>query len=102
MAFEPMKRAQAICSLVAKQFKAGQEAQWTLTLLADIGGQLGRGVILEESDISMISTLQSQVRQRLVNGKNIGNDKSARQTSIGVLDATIKLFTYLQAQHVNG
>ncbi|KAF8701197.1 hypothetical protein RHS03_06566, partial [Rhizoctonia solani] len=90
MAFEPMKRARAIRSLVAKQFEAGQEARWTLTLLADIGGRLGRGVILGESDISMISTLQTQVRQRLVNGKNIGNDESARQTSIGVLDATIE------------
>ncbi|CAE6443237.1 unnamed protein product [Rhizoctonia solani] len=81
MAFEPLKMAPVVRNFVAKQFEDGQESRWTLTLLANIGGRLGRGVIFGETDLSMISVLQTQTRRRLVNAKSIGDDEIARHTS---------------------
>ncbi|KAH7345545.1 hypothetical protein B0J17DRAFT_713104 [Rhizoctonia solani] len=90
MAFEPLKRARLVRDSVIKQFEDGQESRWTLTLLANIGGSLGRGVLIDGTHLIMISTLQTQVRRRLVSVRSIEDDEIARRESVKVLDAILE------------
>ncbi|CEL61382.1 hypothetical protein RSOLAG1IB_09985 [Rhizoctonia solani AG-1 IB] len=90
MAFEPLKVASVVRNFVAKQFEASQESRWTLTLLANIGGRLGGGAIFGDTDLSMISTLQTQMRRQLADVKSIGDDKIPRNLSVRTLDATLE------------
>ncbi|KDN34581.1 hypothetical protein RSAG8_12313, partial [Rhizoctonia solani AG-8 WAC10335] len=90
MAYEPLKMAGPVRDFVAKQFVDGSESRCTLTLLANIGGQLGRGVLINGTHLSLISTLQGQVRRRLANVKSIADDEIGRRESIKALDATLE------------
>ncbi|KEP46202.1 tyrosine kinase catalytic domain protein, partial [Rhizoctonia solani 123E] len=76
--------------LVIQQFEDGQESRCILTLLANIGGRLGHGVLMDATHLSMISALQGQVRRRLANVKMIGDDEIGRRESIKALDATLE------------
>ncbi|KAL5641819.1 hypothetical protein ACGC1H_002043 [Rhizoctonia solani] len=90
MAYEPLKMALPVRDFVVQQFEDGQESRFILTLLANIGGQLGRGVLINGTHLSIISTLQGQVRRRLASVKMIGDDKVGRRESIKALDATLE------------
>ncbi|CAE6530284.1 unnamed protein product [Rhizoctonia solani] len=90
MAYEPLKMAGPVRDFVVKQFVDGSESRCTLTLLANIGGQLGRGVLINGTHLSLISTLQGQVRRRLANVKSIADDEIGRRESIKALDATLE------------
>jgi hypothetical protein len=91
MAFEPLKVASVVRNFVAQQFEASQESRWTLTLLANIGGRLGGGAIFGDTDLSMISTLHSQMRRQLADVKSIGDDNISRNLSVRTLDATLEV-----------
>ncbi|KAG8757131.1 hypothetical protein FRC11_004774 [Ceratobasidium sp. 423] len=90
MAYEPLKVAGLARDFVVKQFEDGQESRWTLILLPNIGGRLGRGAMIDEAHLTMVLTLQTQVRRRLANFKTIGDDEIARQESVKALDATLE------------
>ncbi|KAG8729505.1 hypothetical protein FRC11_008585 [Ceratobasidium sp. 423] len=90
VAYEPLKMARLVRDFVVKQFEDGQESRWALTLLANIGGRLGRGVMIDKAHHTMISTLQAQVRRRLANLETIGDDEIGRRESVKALDATLE------------
>ncbi|KAJ1310620.1 hypothetical protein OPQ81_009150 [Rhizoctonia solani] len=90
VAYEPLKMARFARSFVMKHFEDSVESRWTLTLLANIGGQLGRRVSIDSTYIAMISNLRAEVRWRLANARSIVNDEIGRRKSIQLLDAALE------------
>ncbi|CAE6504180.1 unnamed protein product [Rhizoctonia solani] len=90
MAHEPLKMAALSRKFVIRQFEDGQESRYILGLLTNIGAQLGRGGLIDETHLSMVSALQTQVRRRLTNVKIIGDDGIGRRELIKALEAALE------------
>ncbi|KAH7345548.1 hypothetical protein B0J17DRAFT_764178 [Rhizoctonia solani] len=65
MAFEPHKLTDIARKLVFSQFEDGEQSRWSITLLANIGSQIGSMEFLQGEHNPILSTLQRTVRRRL-------------------------------------
>ncbi|CAE6397341.1 unnamed protein product [Rhizoctonia solani] len=80
--FEPLKLTNISRKFVFSHFEASFESRWTLVLLANIGGTIGRTGGLEQTQMPLLSALHDSVYRRITSAGN--RDESAKALDLAL------------------